>query len=396
MSIKVWGIASALFIFSGVAIASSPSSKTANISSGTDKPVEVFSGSQPQKTIDRALRLAVTVDDPSHLKVSIGQEIKAGQVISDNTIERDRLLRQRQSIELQIQNLKSKPIPKPAPPASPPPLSPIPPANFAEEEAAIAQAQLKLQQARQLYESRFSDLSREDPEVKAEVEKAESALQSVLEKVKQQEQMLQSMKDLKMQQQVIEHETVRLRNLMLEQQQATAALEQAKGKLKTSFTTQQQQLQNLKIDVQLAQSNLALARTRLATAKNNRKLLEYQASLDAARRVEETNQAQQNYVRASQEYAQAMGNKDYQLAQLSFSDSAIYDKLAQISTVRSTKDGFIRKIKPWVGNNGKYSTVVVISNSSSRNASDRNSAGAGTASDATSAPTSAGTPAADE
>ncbi|NJL64804.1 MAG: hypothetical protein HC903_27060 [Methylacidiphilales bacterium] len=37
------------------------------------------------------LRLTITVDDPSHLKVKEGEEIRIGQIIADNSIERERL-----------------------------------------------------------------------------------------------------------------------------------------------------------------------------------------------------------------------------------------------------------------------------------------------------------------
>ena len=80
----------------------------------------------PARAVEPILKLSITVDDPTHLKVNIGQKIKVGQVISDNTIERTRLLRQRQSVQLQIQNLKSKPIPQPIPPVAPPALFPVP------------------------------------------------------------------------------------------------------------------------------------------------------------------------------------------------------------------------------------------------------------------------------
>ena len=33
-------------------------------------------------------------------------------------------------------------------------------------------------------------------------------------------------------------------------------------------------------------------------------------------------------------------------------------KLADIPIVRSPKDGYLRKIKPWVGKDGKYTTII--------------------------------------
>lgn len=331
-----------------------------------------------KKAAGPSLKLSITVNDPSHLKVHVGQKIKVGQVISDNTVERGRLLRQRKSIELQIQNLKSKSIPKPAPPTLPPPLSPLPRANFAEEQAAIAQAEMKFASAQSTLTKRLPILGSDSPERKAEASKAEAALSLTLEKVQEQEQLLQHMKDMQMPSSIVQHEEAKLMQLQSEYSQAQSVLEQAKAKLKASFIEQQQQVQSLQTEVKLAQSDLQLSKSRFSASITKRQLLEYQASLDAARRVEEANVAQQNYVRASQEYAQMVRERDYQLAQLSLSLSGIDDKLAQIPFVRSPRDGFIRRVKPWVGNNGKYTTVVIISNSSSRNANTDGSSGANT------------------
>ncbi len=79
-------------------------------------------------------------------------------------------------------------------------------------------------------------------------------------------------------------------------------------------------------------------------------------------------QARQDFERSRLQYDEAVRNKDYQLAQLGISLSAIEDKLADIPIVRSPKDGYVRKIKPWVGKDGKYTTTItIVSASSSKN-----------------------------
>ncbi|MDF5712155.1 MAG: metal-dependent hydrolase [Nostoc sp. S4] len=88
---------------------------------------------------NRPLRMTISVDSPSFLKVKVGQEIKQGDVISDIYIECDRLDKQKKSITLQIENLKSKTIPEPFKPKESLGLKPLPPAIFSEESAAIAQ-----------------------------------------------------------------------------------------------------------------------------------------------------------------------------------------------------------------------------------------------------------------
>ncbi|WP_238360829.1 hypothetical protein [Iningainema tapete] len=55
-------------------------------------------------------------------------------------------------------------------------------------------------------------------------------------------------------------------------------------------------------------------------------------------------------------------DRDYQLAQLSLSLASVDEKLSQIPVVRAPRNGYIRRIKPWIGNNGKYTTTLTISN----------------------------------
>jgi hypothetical protein len=307
------------------------------------------------------LKLTITVDDPSHLKVKEGEEIRIGQIIADNSIERERLSKQRQSIVLQIENLKSKPIPTPIKPTLPPPIAPLPAANFLEEESSIAQAQLKVRQAQSILESRSPVLQTDNPEKRAEAEKSEAALRQAQEKVKEQEELLRSMRDMRLEVSVIRHEEAKLAQLQSELEQAQSALERERAKLNASAVSQQQELQNLQIAVQLASSELNMALSRLETAKSNRKLLEYKASIEAVQRVEQENYSQQSYSQQQAQHAQSLRDRDYQLAQLNLSLSSIDDKLTLIPAVRSPRVGYIRRIKNWTGNNGKYTTEVTIS-----------------------------------
>lgn len=310
---------------------------------------------------NRPLNLTISVDSPEFLIVKVGQEIKKGDLISDNRLERSRLDKQRKSLLLQINNLKTKTIPAPLSPKKPPTLVPLPNANFLEESSAIAQAQLKLQQAQETLQSRTSLLQTDNPEKRSNVENAESGMQQALEKVKEQEELLKNMQDMRLDTPIIRHEEAKLKQLQSEMNQAQSALERERATLAASAIASNQELQNLKVAVQIAQSNLQMATSKLETAKSNRKLLEYRATIEAAQRVEQENNSAISYSQQQQQYAQATRDRDYQLAQLQIQLSAIDDKLAQIPVVRSPKNGYIRKIKPWSGNNGKYTTIITIS-----------------------------------
>lgn len=358
---KVWWVAAIFLSLGGVAIAQSPIPNT------QQPKMEVFRGSKARdstvRSNQRNLRLTVTVDSPDHLKVKQGENIDKGEVIADNSNERDRLYRQRKKVKLQIENLSSKNLPKPFQPKPPPKLTPLPRANFLEEEAAINQATLKLQQAQALLESRTQILKYDNPQVRAVAEEAEAALRNASEKVLEQEELIRNMKDMKLDAAVLRHEEAKLLQLRGEQEQKRSLLDQAQAKVSFAAIEQQQEIQGLQVAVQMAESELQVVQSRLESSKNNRKLLEYRASLEAVERVERENQSKLSYSQQQQRYAQAVRDKDYQLAQLQLSLAAIDDKLSQIPVVRSPKAGYIRRVKPWVGNNGRYTTTITISSS---------------------------------
>lgn len=326
---------------------------------------------------NRPLRMSISVDNPSFLKVKLNQEIKKGDVISDNSTERDRLDKQKKSVKLQIDNLKSKAIPEPFKPTQQLGIKPLPPAIFSEESAAIAQFKMKLSQAQAMLEARTQLLQTDNPERRAEAENSEASLQIASQKVQEQEQMIQSMQDMKLSSEILQHEGAKLNQLRSQLDQANSALDQSKAKLNASAILQQQELQQLQINVRLAQSDLEVAESKLIASQNRRQLTEYDANLNEARRQQEQNQTQQEYSRQQQQYAQSVRDRDYQLAQLNISLSNVEDRLALIPLLRSPRNGYVRRIKPWVGRNGKYETTITISSAaiSSKNGNGVGEAG---------------------
>ncbi|GAX45785.1 hypothetical protein NIES4075_68060 [Tolypothrix sp. NIES-4075] len=335
--------------------------------------VETFKGrtaenGTKEQLNNRTLRLSLTADDPSFLKIKEGDAIARGQVLIDNTPERERLDRQKKSILLQVENIKSKTIPAPVKAPAQPGASNLPPAIFSEEKAAIAQCQLKLSQAKAILEGRTPLLQSDNPQVRAEMERAEAGLQIATQKVQEQEQLIAGMRDMKMQPAILQHEEAKLRQIQSEYEQTRSALDQSKAKLNSSAIEQQQELQQLQLAVKIAESELSLSMSRFTAAQSRRELLEYDANVESIKRSQYQAQLEQEFSRQQQQYAQSIREKDYQLAQLNISLANIEDKLAQIPLVRSPRDGYIRRVKPWIGNNGRYTTTITItSNLSSKN-----------------------------
>jgi multidrug resistance efflux pump len=321
---------------------------------------------------DRPLKMSISVDNPSFLKVRLNDEIKTGDVISDNSNERQRLERQKKSIKLQIENLNSKTLIAPTPPPPTPLLRNLPPSAFSEELAAISQNELKLKQARAILASRSKLLTTDNPERRAEFEKAGASLAIAQQKIQEQEQMIAAMGDMKMQPEILQHEQSKLKKLQSEFDQAQSEVDQSQAKLSAAAIVQNQELEQLQTNVALAESELQVAKSKLEAARNRRQIQEYQASVDESKRSQSETQSRQDYERSRLQYEEAVRNKDYQLAQLDISLSAIDDKLADIPIVRSPRDGYIKKVKPWVGKDGKYTTsITIISN----NISPKNGSG---------------------
>jgi len=315
-------------------IAQSPITPSVRIS----PPVQIV------KPRDRPLRLSITVNDTSYLRVGAGDTIKEGDILVDNTEERSRLTAQKQTTSIEINRLKDKQIFSPLPPHKLLPIKPLPPANYIQETVAISQAQLHLKQAKSILASRSPWLSKSD----------DSTYKQAESKVDEQFQMLKSMKDLQMQPEVIQHEEAVVKQLQNAAKKAKAELNQSIGK-------QLQESQQLQINIQLAESELQQKQAALVAAHSQRQLQEFQANIDANRQIQQQEQIALEHSRQMSLYYQQQRDKDYQLAELNIRQHQIEDKLADLPIVRSPKSGYIKRIKPWVGKDGKYTTTLTIS-----------------------------------
>jgi hypothetical protein len=85
-------------------------------------------------SVPRELKLKLTMDAPTDLKVKQGDRVRKGQMISDRTSARKQLEQQRQAIRLKLENLNTESITS---------------ASYAVEKAKVRQAQVKVQQARE-------------------------------------------------------------------------------------------------------------------------------------------------------------------------------------------------------------------------------------------------------
>ena len=213
-------------------------------------------------------RIEINVNITAHEELKIAQDmaIAKGQVISDRIPEKTRLLAQQRQLQLSLERVLSASIQAPPKPRPVPAVAPLPPVNYLEHQAAIERAKLAIA------------LSQEEITIKQQEIKELSQIPD-LDPI------------------LIEHEQAKLKQLQLNHQIAVNELELAQGKLQT--------------------------------AKQQREYQEYQASITAARRVEEENQAKSFYQRQLAEYNEKIADKEIQVTQLQ-------EKLNNVQNARAT------------------------------------------------------------
>jgi DNA repair exonuclease SbcCD ATPase subunit len=246
----------------------------------------------------RRLTVTVKVQEPQDLKVQEGSVVKKGQLIADRSRERTRLNSQKQQLTLSLQKLQSyAPFP-PTPPQPVPAVKALPPTSYLEHEA--------------------------------EGERAKAAISSVESEIETKKQEIAYLKELpNLDPIILEHEQAKLKELKLKHTAAVRDYQLAVGKLQT--------------------------------AKNQRSYQEYQASLEAARRVEEVNQARSSYERQLAEYQQRLGEREFQVAQVKAKLQEVDNAIAQLATVKSPYDGTVRRVK-WLGQSpdGSLSAEITL------------------------------------
>jgi chromosome segregation ATPase len=266
----------------------------------TPSPAVAQSAIAQQDAIASPRRLAVTVkvQEPQDLKVVEGSVVKKGQVIAARDREKQRLAGQRSQLTLSLQKLQSY---APFPPTSPQPVPAVkalPPTSYLEHEA--------------------------------EGERAKAAIASVESEIETKKQEITYLKQLpNLDPIILEHEQAKLKELKLKHTTAVRDYQLAVGKLQT--------------------------------AKNQRSYQEYQASLEAARRVEEVNQARSNYERQLAEYQQRLGEREFQVAQVKAKLQEVENAIASLATVKAPYSGRVRRVK-WLGQSpdGSLSAEITL------------------------------------
>lgn len=277
---------------------SKPASVTAQQSPIQLAPVGTSVTAQQQQS-GRFHKMTLQVTEPNDLKVKVGDNITAAQIVADQDGERKRLNLRKEELQLAIKRIENQRISPPeratdpTKPKAAPPMMPLPDISYKQYEATIEKANNEAKQQEEII-----NLKRRELDYLKGIESLDPA--------------------------IIEHELNKLSKLENELKSAKAEIDLGIGKL--------------------------------LSAKEARKQDEYQHQLNITRRIEEENQAlsfyqkqiaenQINYQRAISTFEKESRDRDYQFTQLKIQLSSIEDSIARLAVIRSPYAGKVRRIK---------------------------------------------------
>ena len=300
----------------------------------SSKSPDSLVNSQSAVNQPKRLKITLSINDPNDLKVREGDRVVKGQILSDRDLERRRLSRERMATLITINKIEKTPVPtlKIAPE-----LRELPPVSFAIAESEIQQAELKFTQAQRNLQNALSY----DPFItaKANIDKARAGIESASRAFQLQQRKLDAVNGLKgLPQEMLEHETEKLRQKQTEQETAQAQFDFYTAEYRQIESQRSQSIADLQSKVQLARADLEVAQARLRQAKEDREAAEYGHRITLARRAEESNQAEIAVANQKLE-------REFKLSQLNEQLSGTEEKLNAIALVKSQYSGIIKKVK---------------------------------------------------
>lgn len=315
------------------------------LTTNSSSPVAASSSSE-QKNLPKQLKFNLSVSSPSDLKVKQGDTIESGQVIAERVEEQSRLQAERNSLNLQYQQLLSRTVPKPPALASVPTVQKLPPISYAEEEAAIRAAETNLRLAERAFQLMQQSLKSAPLKESNAVDRAQIEVENRQRLVSNQKRKIDEVEALhELPKSVLDHEQEVLKTKEADLKKATADLNQATAELETASRSSIERLQQLGASVEKARADFQVAIAKLQTKKDQRAYQEYEASITAARRAEEQNQAQENYSRNLLEAEQQERDRQFQISQIRAKLNGANSELTALSVITSPYNGTIKAIR---------------------------------------------------
>ena len=384
--------------------------------------------SKIQNGIPRTFKISLTVTSPQDLKVKPGDEIALGQVLSDRTTERQRLLAQKKQLEISLKKL-DLPIPEITQPKPIPALSKLPSVSYQQEEAnialkqqelvererAIANQKVKIKELESLLNIEpisntqipiQNELSPNQEQINNQPtnfdqQNLSSNANSVLNpKIIPSETELSKTQSVdtsnktqfdrqslitKDQQLPIENNSIQNRDvqnkeqtdskkLLLDIQQPSVnsnSIQNPKSKIQNLVAViehEQSILSKLKADREQAKLQLDIAKSKLIEAKEQRAYIEYQRYVEENKRAIALQQQQIELERQRSIRAGQIQEREYSKTQIEIKIQEIDNAITQLSTVKAPYAGKLKKVK-WTGQDNHNLTVqltLVVDNPSEK------------------------------
>lgn len=315
---------------------------------------------KPQELEPRKIKIELTVTSPHDLKVKPGDRIVPGQVLSDRTTERQRLLNQRQQLELSLKQLEI-PIPQSNAPKSISILRKLPPVSYQQEEANITLKQQELKEA----ETAIALAKEKIEQLQKLLPKAQEKLEQLSSIVGPSNLVYGSTPKGKK----FSPAPLPVSTLFVDRQSKPVSLDtkanflppsplqsQSEHSIAVIIEHEQAILKQLRDRQEKAKLQLQIAQSQLTTAKEKRQQDEYQLHLEENRRAialqnQQIELERQRTIRAGQ-----LQEKEYSKAQIQAKIQEVDNAIAQLSTVKAPYSGTVKKVK-WKGQTDRTLTV---------------------------------------
>jgi hypothetical protein len=298
----------------------------------------------PQQT--KRLKIELDVSNPDDILVKEGQTVIANQLIADRQSERSTLTAQLQEVNLSIEKLKAAPKVSQLPPAGVKTLNSLPPKPaYTEEQAQITAAAAKVTDLQRKYALAQASAEATLPETQ-QVRGSKIAVKQAQEKIAKHQQKIDALSTLEdIDPAVKEHERVKLRELNRSLIEATTKLEQEIAAEGIAKATRTSHLADARFEITGAQRELQLARSRLATAMEKRKQLEFDYQIKGIEHAQQAQRTELERVKLQETNKLASHDREYQIAQLVLKKGQIQKQLTTLGAIRTPHQGTIRRVK---------------------------------------------------
>ncbi len=283
-------------------------------------------------SLPRSIKISMKLYNPQDLKVKAGDKVKAGQVIGDRSIDRNKLLYQKSQLERELLNLSIDSLYVPIMP-----IGNLPEPNYQLEETNISLAENRLNDARLKVNDRLDKISKlRSIKEKSELRSQKSGVTNA--------KLVRDRKNLK-----LNNNFKPLPSDLTNEASLTDYL--AYKDIEAIIAHEQAIARQLQTKVREAAIKVDLAKAKLAKAKQDRRYQEYLHQLELYKRS--VNLSYQKLELAKQE-----DKLTYQASQLKSQIQQLEIQISQLAEVKSPYDGTIKKVK-WAGQSDNVINVVV-------------------------------------